>query len=705
MSRLNALSSVRNAIPYKRLNSIRQHIRASSLPELAVILLAALPRLWRLEYHSIWFDESVSLNWARLGPAIIWADTFQLIRDKHPPAYYLALHYWQSFLALLGADQSDAALRMLGAFSGVLMVWGVIRLVTHLGGRAEGLLAGALTALAPLLVWYSQELRMFQPAATALVWAAFFLIAARNHASHRAVSSPKNPTRARILCWFGLIATLTFSLYSYLYAAFFLPGLGLTVFLLARRNGSFHKRYLLEAAVAFAVVSLLFLPLARSAWAVNSASSTPGVPFADFLPNLWRQLRLFTVWHTGWPDAVRTAAVLFFSLLVLAGLLLPRRVRPDERPFLLLWISLPLLIGSALLASNAAIFREDRYFLYLAPFVLWTAARGVSALARWNPSAGVLSGLAALALLAASLPVLWTPPLFRENWRAAADYIHTYQQHSPHTASAALVHPYFLLPALDWYLRQQPATAEMPLYGNFIAPLTPEQAETLIADHLQDLTAPDGADTLWLVQSHLAGIDDHRLVQSWLDGKYPLVTEQYPAGVEMRGYAVRYRFSALPALSEAALYPDATLFPGIDLAACEISTPVVAARDDLYHPPSGWVHVRLWLRKNKEVSEAPALYALVQSEDGQIWGRSLERAGDVLSVYPPTIWQPDEYVRAELDVNLNPLAAPGAYNVKIEAEGEPGVACGTVELEKVTLNARKPQRLKSSAQPPSIPSP
>ena len=149
----------------------------------------------------------------------------------------------------------------------------------------------------------------------------------------------------------------------------------------------------------------------------------------------------------------------------------------------------------------------------------------------------------------------------------------------------------------------------------------------------------------------------------------------------MRGYAVRYRFSALPALSEAALFPDAPLYPGVDLAACEVITPIVAARDDLYHPPSGWVHLRLWLRKNSEVSEAPALFALVQSEDGQIWGRSLARAGDVLSVYPPTIWQPDEYVRVELDVNLNPLAAPGAYNVKIEAEGEAGVACGTVELE------------------------
>ena len=671
----------RTALAAARLAAIRQRIWVTSLPELFVLLLAALPRLWRLEYHSIWFDEAISLDWARLGPAHVWPGTLQLVRDKHPPAYYLALHYWQILLGWFGAEQSDAALRIFGVLIGILMVWGILRLVTQLSGRASGLLAAAFAALAPVLVWYSQELRMFQPAATAIVWAAFFLVAAREHLPPHGASTARRAYPARLLCWLGLVAALTFALYSYLYAAFFLPGLGLSVFLLARRSGSFDRRYILEAIAAFALVALIFLPLARSAWVVNSASGTTGAPFAGFLPNLWRQLRIFTVWHTGWPDAARTAAVLFFALLALAGLLLPAGNRRDTRPILWLWIGAPLLIGSALLATNAAIFREDRYFIFLAPFVLWAAARGVSAIARWQSSAGALSGLAALALLAASLPVLWTPPLFRENWRAAADYISAYQEHSPHTASAALVNPYFLLPALDWYLRQQPATSEVPVYGNFNAPLTPEQADTLIAGHLQDLAAPKGADTLWLVQSHLAGVDDHRLVQSWLDGKFPLVTEQYPAGVEMRGYAVRYRYQALPALSEAAGHPQAQLFPGLELTACEVTTPVVAARDIIYHPPSGWVHLRLWMRKSEEVSEVPPLFALVQAGDGQIWGRSLERAGDVLSVYPPTMWQPDEFVRVELDVNLNPLAQPGAYNVKIEAEGQPGVLCGSVQLE------------------------
>ena len=172
------------------------------------------------------------------------------------------------------------------------------------------------------------------------------------------------------------------------------------------------------------------------------------------------------------------------------------------------------------------------------------------------------------------------------------------------------------------------------------------------------MTTTNGADTLWLAQSHLAGVDDHRLVQAWLDSNFALITEQYPAGVELRGYAVRYRYPTLPPLPETAVYPDAQLFPGVQLAACEIITPVVPARDVLYHPPSSWVHLRLWLRAYDVISEAPEIFALAQADDGQVWGRSLQRARDVLTVYPPTIWQPGEFVRVELDVNLNPWRPP-----------------------------------------------
>lgn len=655
-------------------NNRFRRLLPTPLAPLGVLLVAAAARFWRLDYHSFWFDEAVTLGWARAGAAYTWDVTFRLAEEKHPPAYYLALHYWQTALGWLGWAESDPALRAFGALLGVLTVWGILRAATRLGGPATGLLAGLLSALAPALVWYSQELRMFQPAATGLVWAVAFLLAA-----HR----QKSPVR--VLLWLGFCAGLLFALYSYLFAGFFLPGLGLSLLLLARRPGRFRWRFFWEGSAALAIVAALFLPLAGNAWGINRAESPPGVPFADFLPNLWRQVRIFSVWQPDWPPAFVAPVVGLFAALALAGLLLPgpprTDFRPDARPLLVLWIGGPLLVGNLLLATNAGVFREDRYFLFLAPFLLWAVARGVVSIGRWRAPAGVGAGGAAVGLLLAALPVLWTPGLYRENWRAAAQYIAAYQQRSPGLSAAAVAHPDYLHRPLEWYLRRDYSFEELPVYGLFGGPLTPDQTETVIAPPLRGIETSLAADTLWLAQSHLPGVDDQRLVQAWLDANYPLITEQFPAGVELRGYAVRYRYPALPPLAEEAVYPAAQIAPGVALAACEVTTPDVPAQDAVYHPPSGWVHLRLWLRADRPPREPLALSARVVDATGAVWGRALERPGDVLAFYPASRWQPGEFVRVELDVNLNRATPPGEYALRIDGPtGE--FSCGTVQITR-----------------------
>ncbi|MFO7631922.1 MAG: hypothetical protein R6W76_05235 [Caldilinea sp.] len=113
-----------------------------NLPELLILLLAALTRFWRLDHHSFWFDESVSLQWARSDASYIWQSTFPLIKDKHPPGYYLLLHAWQTMLEAPGLARNDVALRSLGALLGVLTVLGILLLARRLSGRPTALLAG-----------------------------------------------------------------------------------------------------------------------------------------------------------------------------------------------------------------------------------------------------------------------------------------------------------------------------------------------------------------------------------------------------------------------------------------------------------------------------------------------------------------------------------------------------------------------------------
>lgn len=745
-------------------------VRVFHLPELLVLLLALGTRLWGLDYHSFWFDESVSMTWARSAPEYAWDSTFHLIKDKHPPAYYLLLHYWRQMFAPFGLENNDVALRLLGVVLGVLTVLGLLLLARRLSGRGTALLAGTLAALAPALVWYSQELRMFQPAATGLVWGALCLAAACG-----------SPRRLRRLGWWlGMVAAFTLALYSYLFAAFALPAAGLVLLQPLARWWRGRKRginrglleVLIEGTVALAITGALYLPLAFNAWAANASDGAPGQPFINFWPNLQRQLQIATVWRVEWAAPWMIAALAFFALLLLAGLLLPWRrdattphvgVRtgqvegqveelPDplitssprrqvttspphpltDRLFLLAWLAAPLLVGNLLLARNDTIFAEDRYFLYLAPFALWAVARGAVAIAQYVGHACSVTGLpftrkgvervdgerhaasvtygegegaearrhaasvtygilaaGAVLLLAAALPRLWTPAMLREDWRAAANYIADYQDHSPGLPAAAVAHIDYTRTPLNWYLRQRYDREQLPVYFPFGGVIDPAALEEVVAPPLRGIEE-SGVRTLWLTQSHLDGLDDAHAVEGWLNQAWPLVTEQYPTGVKLSGFAVQSRFAELPPLGEGAVQPQAELAPGLRLAACEITTPQVAAGDERMHPPSGWVHVRLWWQAVDPQttpigSDYIATVRMVGPEG--VWGDRLYRPNEALRRWPTSTWDHMDFVRDEVDVNLNPVTPPGSYPIVVglmDATGaETGgtVECGRVEIE------------------------
>jgi len=700
---LSPRASVVSARPTSSARSAPWATLLAFLPELCILTIAALTRFWRLGYHSVWFDEAVSLRWATQSEwRYMWRTTFQLVEEKHPPVYYTLLRLWHELLTPLGLGQNDAALRALGSLLGVLTVLGALLLVRCVSGRVTALVAALLVALSPLLVWYSQELRMFQPAATGIVWAGYFLAAAwQAEGFHQ-----------RVWRWLGFIVCMELALYSYLFSAFMLPAAGLTLLALllfepqmdadGRRWFGMQRisraawRRFAEGAVALFVTGLIFLPLAQNAWGVNASESTPGTAFADFPANTRKLLKVFTIWKEDWPGVVTDGALWLFGVLLLIGLVLPPKETDNpleqkgaaaglDRIWLVIWIGVPFLVANVLLSRSGSIFSEDRYLLFMAPFVLWAVARGVVALgARWR-IAGWTTGIAVVALLAVSLPRLWTPDMFRENWRAAAHYIDQYQQQSPGLRAGAVAHINYTHQALEWYVRASASGPELPVWGLFGDPLTPDQVEDVIAPPLRGIVEW-GAHTLWLTQSHLEGVDDARLVQGWLDANFPLITEQYPAGVQLNGYALQSRYAALPDLSAQAVYPHAELAPGLTLAACEVITPRVRATDVELHPPSGWVHVRLWWQATENIEADYAVTARVLGPDG-VWGKRIERGtSEALRHYPTSDWSVDDFMRDEHDINLNPITPAGTYRVVIglqDGAGTPQPAaadCGGVQI-------------------------
>ena len=110
-------------------------------------------RLCRLDFQPLWGDEGWSFYFAGMTLPEMVRHTAQ---DIHPPLYYALLHAW---LNLTGGTPEGA--RLLSIIIGSLLVAVVWRLGSLLLDRRAALLGGVLTALAPLGVYYSQEVRMY----------------------------------------------------------------------------------------------------------------------------------------------------------------------------------------------------------------------------------------------------------------------------------------------------------------------------------------------------------------------------------------------------------------------------------------------------------------------------------------------------------------------------------------------------------------
>ncbi len=629
-----------------------------------LLLLVALGvRTWQLTFHSLWLDEAFSLFWANKPAAEIIRVGLALTEDKHPPLYYLLLHGWTG---LFGTG--DVAVRSLGVLLGavaVLPVYGIARQLSD-GSRRAALLAGLFVAFNPFLVWYSQEARMFGPATT------FGLIGL--YAWLRLLAADTNPPR---LVWpVVAVAGLLAACYSYLFAAFLLPVAGVWWLLALARppapgGGQSFSRQRIAWTGSFTLLLtvVLLLPLAWAAWQVAGSEAQPGQPFSNLAGNLITLLQAYTVRQVPWSPAVITLAGMVSGLALVLGVVVGR-----HRLYLLTWLVVPLLVGNLLLARDGTVFAETRYFIFLAPAVAVTWAHGIDWL--WNRVrvAGVAAAVTLLAVTLLALPYVWhnDPAYRREDWRTAAGYLN---QHAT-PSDQVLVHvDYARLPFDRYYTGRAPVAAP---FG------TPLSSEDQVAPQLESLAAR--ADTLWLVLSHQEGSDPSNLVRAWLGGRFPLVTEQYPAGIELRGYATRYRLSSVPA---SATVVDAPPLAGgrVRLAGCQLDASPVPATDEASHPPSGWTHVTLYWQAQMQLADDYQAVVRLVDDQGQVWGASLERPDSTLNFFPMTRWQVGEIVRDDYDVNLNPLVPAGEYQIVVQlrqpdgAVLAPAANCGKVTIE------------------------
>lgn len=108
--------------------------------------------------QSLWLDEATTALVSKM--TIVDMFTKFLPADFHPPLYYLILKFWTFVFGY-----SEISLRMPSVFFGLGIVFLVYKITKLLFGGNSAKIAAFLSATSGLLIYYSQEARMYSMAA------------------------------------------------------------------------------------------------------------------------------------------------------------------------------------------------------------------------------------------------------------------------------------------------------------------------------------------------------------------------------------------------------------------------------------------------------------------------------------------------------------------------------------------------------------
>ncbi len=208
-------------------------------------------RFTRIGHQSYWYDEANTVRLLHLSFGKMLGDL--RLTESTPPLYYgLA---WVS-ARLFGF--SETAIRSVSALAGVATIPVVYELGRIALSRRAGLIAAALTACSPFLVWYSQEARSYE--LLVLMAAVVLLLAVR---------ARERPTPARLAAW---AVACCLGLLTHYFALLVIAPTAVWLFVAHR-----HRRALWGALALIAVCGGALVPLlisqdttGHSAWIQNT---------------------------------------------------------------------------------------------------------------------------------------------------------------------------------------------------------------------------------------------------------------------------------------------------------------------------------------------------------------------------------------------------------------------------------------------------
>jgi len=342
------------------------------------------------------------------------------ISESTPPLYYVLAWVWSKCFGL-----GEAGLRSLSALFGAATIPVAYLIGKELSSRRAGVIAAALVAFNPMLVWYSQEARAY--ALLILLCAVSLLFFLRFRRSGG----------GRDLALWSVSSAL--ALVSHYFAVF--PLAIESVWLLATPGG--RRRPVMLGIGAIAATGLALAPLLRYQ---ASLHHTDWIARFSVLDRLWDTAIAFQIGETGKliGEHQHDGLALLPGLLILSAFAALLVRRHDVRP------AAPALIvgaGAVILALGAAAGGQDFVLSRnLLPALVPLLAAAAVAMAGLRRTGALLAGALCVYWLAFVVHVDRTPELQRPDWRAVAGDI------GPATTRRAIVTWALGAAPLDYYL-------------------------------------------------------------------------------------------------------------------------------------------------------------------------------------------------------------------------------------------------------------
>ncbi len=215
---------------------LRAEMIAPELWILAVVIaIGAILRFGTISSQSYWLDEATTVHEMQLSFGSLLHQVH--VNETTPPLYFVLAWLWAKVFGT-----SEAGLRSLSALLGTAAIPITYLCGRELVSRAAGLVAAALAALSPFMIWYSQEARSYMLFAVLCGLSFLFFARALRDPSHRN------------LAWWAVASAA--AILTHFFAGFLIAPEGLWLVLAVRRRST------LVAAAAVAAVQVAVLPLA-----------------------------------------------------------------------------------------------------------------------------------------------------------------------------------------------------------------------------------------------------------------------------------------------------------------------------------------------------------------------------------------------------------------------------------------------------------